>query len=432
MPALLNDKKKYIALLAGFFVLESVLSFWTGHEYDMRVWFNTGLWISQGINIYVPADHLGYPPLWALWCGVSHNIYLFFGANLELWRFLIKLPMILAHLALAYFVGRFAEKRFDHKKTSLILFFTLTWSFFFFVGPIWGQINVISLLLTFIAFHFVIDKQPSKGAMFLGLATALKIYPIVALPAFIVYVLKNNSRLVAAKFTTIAFAVPLILTTLIFSVFQWDILYFVRTVFYSTPAFESNPTLIEVGCMNFWSFVSLQKIDMALQWPFRLLWIPLLLAAMVYWLRKDKMGEAEFTISIISFYVLFMVSYGWITEQYFLDLLPFTFLLILGYKSKHVYLYLLGLFQVLVYAFTVTNQGLLVFNPLLASVSPSIASSLTNFYADTDLVWIVRGYLGLAVSVSLLLFLIAFMKPQVFQFMAKKLTCLAGKLRMKK
>jgi len=281
LKARFSNNKRYIALFAGFFLLESLLSLWTGHEYDTTVWFNTGMWIGQGINIYLPPDHLGYPPLWALWCGVSYKAYLFLGANLEIWRFLIKLPIIISHLALAFFVCRFAEKRFDKKKVRVIFFFTLTWSFFFFVGPIWGQINAISLLLTFLAFESVINKQITKGALFLGLATSLKIYPIITLPAFLIYVLKNRGTLDAGKFLIYAVAVPVIFTTFIFSFFQWDILYFLRTVFYSTPAFESNPTLIQIGCMNIWSFIALQNIDMSWQWPFHLLWVPRLLAGMV-------------------------------------------------------------------------------------------------------------------------------------------------------
>ena len=157
----------------------------------------------------------------------------------------------------------------------------------------------------------------------------------------------------------------------------------------------------------------------------------------VYWFKKDKLGEAELTVSLLSFYIVFMASYGWITEQYFLDLLPFVFLLILGYNPKRATLYFLGLIQVLVYAFTVTNQGLFVFNPLLAKFSPSLAASLTNFYgSNNSIIWAVRGYLGLAVSVSLLVFLVALMKPTTFQSPTKTVTKLyrltLSKFRLKR
>jgi hypothetical protein len=61
---LFESKCTYIAIFAGFFLLEALLSLWTGLSYDMEVWFNTGAWMNQGINIYEPSHHLGYPPLW--------------------------------------------------------------------------------------------------------------------------------------------------------------------------------------------------------------------------------------------------------------------------------------------------------------------------------------------------------------------------------
>jgi hypothetical protein len=424
--SVLNDKKLLLALFAGFFVLETFLSLWMGNPYDLDVWFKTGTWITHGVNIYLPLDHLGYPPLWALWCGAAYNLYLFLGANYTLWHFIIKLPIILAHLALAYVVARFAEKRFDRKKAAQIFFFILTWSFFFFVGPMWGQINVISVLLTFLAFEAVLNKKTGRGALFLGLAATLKIYPIVTLPAFLVYVLKNRGKLESAKLFIYTVAVPVVFTASIFLIYQWDVLYFFRTVLYTTPALESNPTQIAIGCMNFWSYVATLNIDMVVQWPFRMLWIPLLVGLTVYWLRKPKLDELGLTVSLLSFYIVFMATYGWVSEQSFLDLLPFTFLFILGYNPKRIYLYLLGILQGLVYAFAVTNLNLYVFEPFVWKISSPLGVALHDFYdLNGVLIWSIRNNLGLVISVALILFLVVLMKPTLFQ----SIPAAFGKLR---
>ncbi len=437
VDAAFSDKKQYALLFVGFFVLEALLSLWMGNAYDMNVWFNTGNWITHGINIYVPPDHLGYPPLWGLWCGASYSIYLLAGANDALWSFIIKLPMILSHLLLALAVVRFAEKRFEQKTSARILFFMLTWSFFFFIGPIWGQINAISLLLTFLAFEAVINKQTSKSAVFLGIAVALKIYPIIALPAFLIYVLKNRNKAETGKLFLITAAIPIVFTAVIFLVFQWDIMYFFRTVFYSTPAFESNPTQITIGCMNVWSYIGLLNVDLAWQWPFRLLWVPLLAVCAVYWFRKDKWDESKFVACLLSFYLVFMASYGWVAEQAFLDLLPFAFLLFLGYYRKPAYLYLLTTLQVLVYIFAVANRNLLVFEPLVWKISVPIGTALHSFYDNNSLlIWTIRGYLGLVISITLLAFLAVLMKPTIMQSTVKLFTKVYNsvlvKLRLKK
>ncbi len=57
----------------------------------------------------------------------------------------------------------------------------LTWSFFF-IGQYGSTMR--ETLLTFLAFYSVIKNKTSSGTLFLGLAIALKIYPLVTLPAF--------------------------------------------------------------------------------------------------------------------------------------------------------------------------------------------------------------------------------------------------------
>ena len=295
MNGLFDDRRIYIALFAGFFIIESLLSLWTGQPYDMKVWFNTGLWMTQGINIYMPKDHLGYPPLWALWCFVAYQFYTFFSNSLEIWRFVIKLPIILSHLALAYVVGVFASYRFGQKTGLKILLVTLTWGFFIYAGAIWGQIDTISALLSFLAFYAVINKRTGISALLLGTAVTLKLYPIVVLPAFFAYVSKKWNMKEAGKYLLYSIAVPIIFTLSTIAVFRWDILYFLRTIFYATPTFQSNPTQINFGCMNLFSFLALEKINLVGLSP--ALWIPILAVCAFYWLRKPKLDESDLILS---------------------------------------------------------------------------------------------------------------------------------------
>lgn len=395
------------------FLIETLLSLWTGLPYDMKVWFNTGSWMSQGINIYLPNDHLGYPPLWAFWCLVAYRIYAFLGNSLEIWRYAIKLPMILGQLALAYVVGRFAESRFDKKTAQRIFFFTLTWNFFIYIGALWGQINVLSALLTFLAFYAVVSQRNGAGAVLLGIAATLKIYPLVALPAFFAYVLKKRNAQEASKFLFYTCIIPVLFTVFVFAFFQWDITFFLRTVLYSTPVFENNPVQITSGGMNIWSFVALFNFDIAGFWLLRLLWIPLMAAGAFYWLRKPQLNETDLNLSLISLYILFMISYAWVTEQFFLDPLPFIFLQILAYRPKQSHLYIFVGIQSLVYAFSAVNGGGWIFLPLAEKFfSPFIAPINFDFTLN-PLIWTIRGDIGLVISLSLGGFLIILMKPSI-------------------
>lgn len=133
--------------------------------------------MNNGINIYEPAHHLGYPPLWALWCSVAHNFYLLLGSNLELWRFIIKLPLILAHLGLAQIVGMFVSSRFDKNTGLKMVAVILGWPFFIYIGAMWGQINLLSAFLTFSAFYAILKQKLSTSALLLGTAITSKSIP---------------------------------------------------------------------------------------------------------------------------------------------------------------------------------------------------------------------------------------------------------------
>jgi len=403
-----------ISLLVGFLIFELLLSVWTGHPYDMEVWFKTGEWMNQGINIYLPPHHIGYAPLWALWCGVANIFYNFFGNNYELWRIIIKLPIIIGHLILALIVGKFAESRFGPKTGRKIFLILLTWSFFIYSGAIWGQINAISALLTFLAFYAVTSHRTKTSAVLLGLAITLKTYPIITLPAFFAFILRNRGKKESGKFVLLACAVPILFTLSIFAIFQWDIVYFLRTIFFSTPVFESDLLQFNVGCMNAWSFIALLGIDIVPLWHLRQLWIPIIGLGAFFWIRKTKLSEKDLTLSIISFYILFMISYGWVSEQAFVDLLPFTFLLIIGYSPKRIYLYMLALIQGLIYVFSFANQSLAVFGPLVERFAPSILTDSQKFLSDNgSLIWTVRGTMGLIVTFSLIVFLVLLIRPEI-------------------
>ena len=397
--------------IGGLFVAEAWLSMWTGMQYDMNIWFNTGNWMNQGINIYLPSDHLGYPPLWGFWCLISYRLYASLGNNMETWRLIIKLPLLMAQFALAFIMGKFAQKRFGEKTARKIFLIALTWIFFIYIGAMWGQLNMLSALLTFAAFYAVISKRTTVGAVLLGLAVTLKIYPLIVLPAFLAYLWKNRGKGEAGKFGLFTCALPVIFTLAVFAIYQWDILFFLKTIFYWTPAFDVNPVLMQGGAMNIWSFLSLLNVDISQVTILRFVWIPVVAAVAVYWFRKPRMDESDFNLALISFYLLFMISYAWVPEQSFVDVLPFIFLQIFGYRAKRSYLYALIVVQVLIFAFSFVNWGPFVFVPLM---SPLTLDSLKFLFPTNPLIWSIREVLGLVVSLSLAAFLVALAKPAFY------------------
>jgi Gpi18-like mannosyltransferase len=419
----LFKKQKFILalLIISLFAAESILSSWTAMEYDMKIWFQTGIWMNQGTNIYVPENHLGYPPLWAIWCLISYKAYIALGNSQEFWRFVVKLPMILAQFALAFALAKFARSRFDTKKSKKIFLYAVTWIFFIYIGVLWGQLNLLSALLSFLAFYAVTNKRISLGALSLGLAITLKVYPLIVLPPFLAYVWRNCGKKNMGKFGLFTCAVPLVFTLTFFQFYNWDIVYFLKTIFYWAPVFDVNPSQMQGGCMNIWSFTTLLNVDISRIASLRFLWIPILAVASIYWFKKREMNEEEFILSLISMYILFMISYAWIPEQSFLDPLPFFLLLTVGYRTERGYLYGLILVQALVLAFSVFNWGPFVFQPFLEQFAPS-ALTVIQWLDPTKnaLVWTVRQFVGLIVSGALAVFLVALAKPSIFRKIIEK------------
>ena len=101
-----------------------------------------------------------------------------------------------------------------------------------------------------------------------------------------------------------------------------------------------------------------------------------------------------------------MISYGWVTEQSFIDLLTFLFLQIMCFRPKKSRFYLLVVLQVLIFAFTVVNYGEFIFQPFIERFSPSLLSSLQVLIPTLgSTIWAIRRLLDLVVSVYLGLFL---------------------------
>lgn len=403
-----------VLLVAALFVAEAFLSMWTNADYDMSIWFNTGAWMNQGTNIYMPNDHLGYLPLWAFWCQIAYCIYGVLGNNLELWRFFIKLPLILAQFGLAFAIYKFSQPRFSKSTAQKIFLLSLTWVFFIWIAAVWGQLNMLSALLTFLAFYAVLSKHNTAGALLLGVAVALKIYPLIILPIFLVFILKNQNGKEAIKFTFYAVALPLAFTLIVFGAYQWDINFLFCTLFYWTPT-SGTLEQIQGGGMNFWSFTSLLHLDVAQVWILRYVWIPVVAFTAFYWFRKPSMKEEEFNLALISIFIVFMLSYSWVTEQSFLDPLPFIFLQIMAYQPKKGYLYGLVFMQALVFLFVIFNWGPFVFKPLIQQVAPNFLLSLEELNPKYLLIWEIRGVLGLVVSLGLCVYLVALLKPAAFK-----------------
>ena len=173
--------------------------------------------------------------------------------------------------------------------------------------------------------------------------------------------------------------------------------------------------------MNIWSFVSVLGIDVSQSWPLRIVWVPVLFAAFVYWLRKRQTSEETLCLSVITLYWLFMITYAWIPEQTLVDPLPFILLQIIAFHPRKINSYMLIIIQILVYAFSATNWGPFILSPLFEKFFPAGLAAISCFSQSNQYIWVARGVLGLAVSLTLGIFLLSLIRPSILETVRNKI-----------
>jgi hypothetical protein len=145
-------------------------------------------------QVFMPKDY----SLWLNDWGVKKNDY----SNLPIFLFILKIPYLFLDIGIAYLL----YKLFPKKKLHLIwLFNPLT----IYLIYILGNFDILPSFLTLLAFYFLNNKKNFHCYFSLGVAIAVKMYPILFLPFFLFYHKENLKQ----KFLNLLFlSLPLIIS----------------------------------------------------------------------------------------------------------------------------------------------------------------------------------------------------------------------------
>nr|MDD6336517.1 phospholipid carrier-dependent glycosyltransferase [bacterium] len=162
-----------------------------GYSSDMKCWYTWGTRMVEVGPIHFYGDSTGqtifcdYPPLYLWVLSVPCAIMKLAGIPLEsaAGRILLRLPSMLADIALAYMVYRIARKRFsDGSSLTLALLVALNPASIY-NSAVWGQIDSF-FVLPLIAFGwYMMQKRYVKATVFYTLALLIKPQAIVLGPA---------------------------------------------------------------------------------------------------------------------------------------------------------------------------------------------------------------------------------------------------------
>ncbi len=222
-----------IALLLSLaFLLRAALSIlFVGHSTDILCFSAWAQAMAEHgpSGFYSSGMFADYPPgyMYVLWAMATFQRLFGLTSNSVLAVLLIKLPAILADLALAYFVYKFALKSGATGTQAILLFAVAAFHpAFAFISGGWGQIDsILALCLLGTIWLYTSGRRVAAGALF-GLAILIKPQALMAGPilavAYIYDILRE--RTIKAFFQTLlavlaAFAV-IILPSLPFSLGQ--------------------------------------------------------------------------------------------------------------------------------------------------------------------------------------------------------------------
>ncbi len=318
----LNNQKIWHALLVLSVSIRVVVAPFTGHPYDLGIWMTSGRYVAQGTSPYLAHPHIGYPPLWALWCGVAYLVSNSFSpGNQLLYISVIKIPIIAADFVLAIMILMTTSKSSKNNGRFLVTSFLLN-PYVLMVGVVWGMMdNLVAVLL--IASIMLLTTKPTLSGASASLAVALKLYPILFLPLLLIFSAKTRKFTHLAKWLIAFLATSFVTIWFPFVLFNWNIAGFigvgeaqVARNFGAIAPLATLQYLENIGITNI-GIIPLQSF-LAASW-LKLLWFPALTISILFvlWKRRGLESVPNMIRDCLFVYLVYLLTASWISEQLF-------------------------------------------------------------------------------------------------------------------
>lgn len=217
-------KRNWPVVMIGT-VLRLIPAPFTGHPYDMGIWWITGRFLSEGKSPYSPYDHLGQPVVFGIWMLLSFLVAVQFPSQLHVFALLMKLPLLLTDLFLPFYVLNLCRKYGVTVPVSERRFFAVL-----FLNPLsilitgfWAMPDLISLLLVLGAIDRVIENREIQSSFFLSLSIGIKLYPVILMvPLMILVQWRSGSIMRTLRYGALTTVLFLAISYLPFFIFGWN------------------------------------------------------------------------------------------------------------------------------------------------------------------------------------------------------------------
>lgn len=313
-------------------VVRECFSFWTGHPTDFELWVRVGYWVAHGgdpygvlptvpglsfANVFGPlnAPTIAYPPFWPLVTGVVYLLYSAVGWNNRFfYYFLLKQPIIIGDVTLAYLMFSFMYSRKFGKNALWVLSFWLFSPFTIIISSVWGMFDSIAIAFVFLSISMT---HRVKTVFWEGIAIFAKSIPII----FAVPVNVKRLRDLWAPLLSISLAGLLSVGTSV--AMGWPLSIEASTV--GSTAYKGNWSMSAWDIVYYLNYVGLfPSLSPPVYETLGLLWVPAILIFTWLAIRRFR-SQLEYGLiqSLVVCALAFLIFKARVTEQYGLYFVAF-------------------------------------------------------------------------------------------------------------
>ena len=320
--------KATVFLLLGLAIREC-FSFWTGHPSVFELWVRLGYAMAHGGDPYgvLPAvpglsfanvfgisnePTIAYLPFWPLLTGLIYMLYFTLGWNNRFfYYFLLKQPIILGDVGLAYLMFSFVQSRKPEANALWVLGFWLFSPYTIIISGVWGMFDSIAISFVFLS---MMSGRQAKRLLWAAVAVFVKSIPIIyAAPLLI-------KRLRDAWCALLSISLAALLSIITFLIMGWPLSLATTTL--GSTASKGGWSMSIWDALPYMSYLSyLPPPSAQVYETLGVLWVPVLIV--VTWIavkRFGSLGDYGLIQSLLVCTLTFLIFKTRITEQYALYL----------------------------------------------------------------------------------------------------------------
>ena len=373
--------KQELAIVLASVLVQMLLGAFLGHYFDQRIFMAAGYAVGSGGDPYKPIEltrifknpllngfvpTIGYPPPWPLLLGLVYRLSYGVVPDVFIYNFAMKIPIIMANVALAYLVRNILlNLQADEKKAKAAWLFLLFNPFVLLTTTAWGQIDGVAALLCLASLYTITKDKTKESAFLLAVSVVIKPVALALVPLPLLFsgrIFSRNNLIFVVVFATVFFMFMLIP----FLSLGWSI---------PISSGELSSRFGMAGGLTIFNFAEIIQASPLIPsslWFIGFLWVPALIISYYFVYRNPPRSMNNLITISIGLVLVFFLTRSWLSEPNLNLLFP---LMLIAAGLCRVKKRVLHLFWVIPLVFMMLNWS---FPQLFFLTYPSVLDSLAQ------------------------------------------------------